>query len=87
MLDIKFVRSNPEDVVAGMKKRGMDLDLAPFLALDEKRRALLTEVEQLKNTRNTVSKEIGKMKKAGENADALVKFSEQCTVKYKYVIV
>ena len=69
MLDIKFVRSNPEDVVAGMKKRGMDLDLAPFLALDEKRRALLTEVEQLKNTRNTVSKEIGKMKKAGENAD------------------
>ena len=72
MLDIKFVRSNPEDVVAGMKKRGMNLDLAPFLALDEKRRALLTEVEQLKNTRNTVSKEIGKMKKAGENADALV---------------
>lgn len=72
MLDIKFVRSNPEDVVAGMKKRGMDLDLAPFLALDEKRRALLTEVEQLKNTRNTVSKEIGKMKKSGENADALV---------------
>lgn len=72
MLDIKFVRSNPEAVVAGMKKRGMDLDLAPFLALDEKRRALLTEVEQLKSTRNTVSKEIGKMKKSGENADALV---------------
>ena len=72
MLDIKFVRSKPEDVVSGMKKRGMDLDLAPFLALDEKRRALLTEVEQLKNTRNTVSKEIGKMKKAGENADELV---------------
>lgn len=72
MLDIKFVRSNPDAVVAGMKKRGMDLDLAPFLALDEKRRALLTEVEQLKNTRNTVSKEIGKLKKAGENADELV---------------
>ena len=72
MLDIKYVRSNPDDVVAGMKKRGMDLDLAPFLALDEKRRTLLTEVEQLKNTRNTVSKEIGKMKKSGENADHLV---------------
>lgn len=72
MLDIKFVRSNPDDVVAGMKKRGMDLDLSPFLALDETRRALLTDVEQLKNTRNTVSKEIGIMKKNGENADALV---------------
>ena len=72
MVDIKFVRSNPDAVVAGMKKRGMELDLAPFLALDEKRRALLTEVEQLKNMRNTVSKEIGKMKKNGENADELV---------------
>lgn len=72
MLDIKMVRSNPEAVVSGMKRRGMDLDLSPFLTLDEKRRALLTEVEQLKNTRNTVSKQIGIMKKNGENADDLV---------------
>lgn len=72
MLDIKMVRSNPESVVAAMKRRGMDLDLTSFLALDEKRRALLTEVEQLKNTRNTVSKQIGMMKKNGENADELV---------------
>jgi len=72
MLDIKMVRSNPESVIAAMKRRGMDLDLSVFLALDEKRRALLTEVEQLKNTRNTVSKQIGMMKKNGENADDLV---------------
>mgnify|MGYP003296074232 CR=1 FL=1 len=58
MLDIKFVRSNPEAVVAGMKKRGMDLDLAPFLALDEKRRALLTEVEQLKNNIDVYSQDV-----------------------------
>ncbi|MBR6756244.1 MAG: serine--tRNA ligase [Peptococcaceae bacterium] len=72
MLDIKMVRSNPESVIAAMKRRDMDLDLSVFLALDEKRRALLTEVEQLKNTRNTVSKQIGMMKKNGENADDLV---------------
>lgn len=72
MLDIKLVRSNPELVVAGMKKRGMDLDLGPFLALDEQRRTLLTTVEQLKNQRNTVSKDIGALKKAGQNADDLV---------------
>ena len=35
MLDIKFIRSNPDEVVAAMKKRGMDLDLSEFLALDE----------------------------------------------------
>lgn len=73
MLDIKFIRSNPETVVEAMKTRGMNLDLSEFLALDEKRRKILSEVEQLKSKRNTVSKEIGMMKKKGENADELVK--------------
>ena len=73
MLDIKFIRSNPDEVVAAMKKRGMDLDLSEFLALDENRRKILSEVEQLKSKRNSVSKEIGIMKKNGENADDLVK--------------
>ena len=72
MLDIKFIRSNPDEVVAAMKKRGMDLDLSEFLALDENRRKVLSEVEQLKSKRNSVSKEIGIMKKNGENADQLV---------------
>ena len=73
MLDIKFIRSNPDEVVAAMKKRGMDLDLSEFLSLDENRRKILSEVEQLKSQRNSVSKEIGIMKKNGENADQLVK--------------
>ena len=73
MLDIKFIRSNPDEVVRAMKTRGMDLDLSEFLSLDERRRKILSEVEQLKSKRNTVSKEIGMMKKNGENADELVK--------------
>lgn len=73
MLDIKFIRSNPDAVVAAMKKRGMDLDLSEFLTLDENRRKILAEVEQLKSKRNSVSKEIGIMKKNGQNADELVK--------------
>lgn len=72
MLDIKIVRANPQAVIDGMKKRGMDLDLTEFQTLDENRRKLLVEVEELKNRRNTVSKEIGRMKKAGENADDMV---------------
>ena len=73
MLDIKFIRSNPDEVVRAMKTRGMDLDLSEFLSLGERRRKILSEVEQLKSKRNTVSKEIGMMKKNGENADELVK--------------
>lgn len=72
MLDIKIVRANPQAVIDGMKKRGMELDLTEFQTLDESRRKLLVEVEELKNRRNTVSKEIGRMKKAGENADDMV---------------
>ena len=42
MLDIKFIRSNPDEVVRAMKTRGMDLDLSEFLSLDERRRKILS---------------------------------------------
>lgn len=70
MLDIKFVRSNPELVIEGLGKRGSDISLDNFLKLDALRREKLVVVEQLKNTRNTVSQEIGKLKKAGQDAEA-----------------
>ncbi|MTI82058.1 MAG: serine--tRNA ligase [Firmicutes bacterium] len=69
MLDIKFVRSNPESVKEALVKRAVDLSLDEFLNLDEERRKKLAEVEQLKNKRNVVSEEIGKLKKAGEAAE------------------
>jgi len=72
LLDIKFVRANPELVIEGLKKRGAELSLAGFLELDQKRREKLAEVETLKSQRNKVSEEIGKMKKAGQNADQQV---------------
>ncbi|ABO48567.1 seryl-tRNA synthetase [Desulforamulus reducens MI-1] len=69
MLDIKFVRSNPELVLEGLKKRGSDISLDEFLKLDSMRREKLVVAEQLKNTRNVVSQEIGKLKKAGQDAE------------------
>lgn len=73
MLDIKFVRENPQIVQEAMKKRGSEVSLDDFLALDEDRRKKLSEVEQLKNQRNTVSKEIGQLKREGKDAQELVK--------------
>ncbi len=52
MLDIKFIRENPEAVKKAIKDKGMDLDLGEFLRLDEKRRKLITEVDQLRKERN-----------------------------------
>ena len=68
MLDIKLVRNELEKVRAGMAKRGIQVPLDQFINLDEERRRKLTEVEQLKNKRNTVSKEVGKLKAQGQDA-------------------
>ncbi|HEX7715405.1 MAG TPA: serine--tRNA ligase, partial [Bacillota bacterium] len=57
MLDIKLVRNDPAKVREAMAKRGANVPLDQFLALDEERRKKLVEVEQLKNRRNVVSKE------------------------------
>lgn len=72
MLDIKFVRDNPETVEQALKNRGSAMSLTEFLNREKERRELLAEVETLKNKRNTVSQEISKKKKAGENADDMI---------------
>jgi len=60
MLDLKFVRENPGVVRRAMELKGEEGDLDGLLARDKERRDLLKEVEELKQTRNRVSKEIGR---------------------------
>ncbi len=72
MLDIKFIRSNPDEVKDALRKRRSKLDLGEFLAIDQKRRDLLLEVEELKARRNQASGEMARMKKSGENAEPLL---------------
>jgi len=66
MLDLTYIREHTADVKDAMAKLYADAPIDDILELDKQRRALLQEVEQLKNRRNTVSKEIGKMKDAAE---------------------
>lgn len=68
MLDAKLIRANPGLIEAGLAKRGLTKVLDDFLELDEERRKILTAVEELKNFRNTSSQEVGKLKKAGQDA-------------------
>ncbi len=73
MLDLRLIRSDPERVRAGMRKRGQDSALLDsLLAADERRRATLTEVEALKAERNRVSEEIAKIKQAKGDAGELI---------------
>ena len=77
MLDINLIRENPELVRTALKNRQMEsTSVDDILRLDEKRRTLLTQVEQLKAERNTVSKEIGKMKDAAEREKKIVAMRE-----------
>jgi len=72
MLDFKFVRSQPELIQEALAKRGSQVSLDNFLDLDEQRRDKLFVVEQMKSKRNQVSEEIGRLKKAGNDAQDMV---------------
>ncbi|KLU67144.1 serine--tRNA ligase [Desulfosporosinus acididurans] len=72
MLDLKFVRSNPDLVKEALQKRQVSISLDHFLEQEEERRRLLFEIETLKARRNAVSEEVGRLKKKGEDAEALV---------------
>ena len=72
MLDLKFIRENPELVKKGVESKNEKSKVDEILALDKERREYLQRTEDLKAKRNTVSQEVARMKKAGENADHIV---------------
>ncbi|MEQ3474749.1 serine--tRNA ligase [Enterococcus cecorum] len=70
MLDIKMIRQNVAMVKEKLATRNVDeAKINEFIALDEKRRAELVKVEELKKLRNDVSGEIAQLKRNKENAD------------------
>src|SRR4026209_2213542 len=77
MLDLNLIREQPDLIRTSLKNRQLDASpVDDILRLDEKRRLLLTEVEKLKSERNTVSKEIGKMKDAAEREQKITAMRE-----------
>lgn len=72
MLDMKFIRANPDLIRETLRKKRVEVDLDRILGLDEERRAILMRVEALKARRNSVSEQVGKLKKAGLDATAVI---------------
>ncbi|BCS97867.1 serine--tRNA ligase [Desulfoluna limicola] len=68
MLELKYVRDNLQIVEEALEKRSGKADLATFTTCEAKRREVIGELEGLRYQRNTVSDEIAKLKKSGENA-------------------
>ena len=83
MLDIKYLRQNIELVQKKMDERGQKIDFGRFLDLEAKRRDILQAVEALRNERNSVSKQVGELKKKKEDASGLIAKMGEVSAKIK----
>ena len=72
MHDIKFIRENPKEFDRIMQRRGIGNPSVQLLKIDEKRRKLQKDLQALQAQRNELSKQIGKLKSSGGNADELI---------------
>jgi len=72
MLDIRLLRDDPEGIAKRLKDRNPEIDISEIIALDRRRLELIREVEDLKAERNRGSQEVGRLKKEGKDASALL---------------
>lgn len=76
MLDIKFIRKNPEIVKWGAEKKGIKIDIDYLLEIDKRRREILKELESIKAEKNRASREIVKLKDKKEKKKIISKMKE-----------
>ena len=72
MLDIQRIRENQAAVEANLKRKDKDISLVPIVALDKRVREIKVDVEALKSERNAASKQIGELKRKGEDTASLM---------------
>ncbi len=85
MLDIKLIRSDPQQVKDAIRKREMDLDATvdEILEIDAERRRLTGQTEALKAEQNTASKQIPQLKKEGGDVAGLMARMKELSAKIK----
>ena len=84
MLDIKLLRKDFDEIKQKLQKRGEELTgIDRFSELDEKRREIIVEVEQLKSRRNSVSQEVAQLKREKKDADHLIVEMKEVSDKVK----
>ncbi len=72
MLDNKLLRNDLENTANALEKRGFKLDTNRLQTLEEQRKILQTQTQELQNQRNTLSKKIGQLKAKGEDITAIL---------------
>ena len=87
MLDIKYIKENPDEVIARLAKKGKDAkeEIEQILALDAKRRELIAETEAIKAEQNKVNKLIPQYKKEGKDVAAIFAQMKEMGAKTKAI--
>ncbi len=87
MLDIKYIKENPEEVIARLEKKGKDArdDIEAILALDAERRAMIAETEAIKAEQNKTNKLVPQYKKEGKDVAALFAEMKALSAKTKEI--
>ncbi|GGK49806.1 serine--tRNA ligase [Salinarimonas ramus] len=81
MHDIRAIRENPTAFDEGLRKRGLASRSAELIALDDRRKSVIAEAQAAQERRNSLSKEIGGAKKAGDEARAQALMAEVAGLK------
>ena len=87
MLDIRYIKEKPEEVIARLQKKGKDAkeEIEQILALDTKRRELIAETEAIKAEQNKVNKLIPQYKKEGKDVNAIFAQMKEMGAKTKAI--
>ena len=87
MLDIKYIKENPDEVIARLAKKGKDAkeEIAQILTLDSERRALIAETEAIKAEQNKINKLIPQYKKEGKDVNAIFAQMKEMGAKTKAI--
>ena len=83
MLDIKWIRENPEAFDQAMQNRNQQIRSENLLKLDEEKRKIITQIQELQSERNAIIGEIANLKRSGGNADLLMEKSKLINSKIK----
>ena len=87
MLDIRYIKENPDEVLARLAKKGKDAkeEIAQILELDTERRALIAETESIKAEQNKMNKLIPQYKKEGKDVSAIFVQMKELSAKTKEI--
>jgi seryl-tRNA synthetase len=83
MLDLKHIRENPELVKKGLIAKRTDINIDDLLLWEEQKRKLQYDFDQLRSYQNKMSKDIPRLRKSGENIEALLKEMQEAAAKLK----